>query len=184
MDYTLVTPNCHLHVSIGWLENAHSFECALRHIGFLPRNLRPIPEPKHGPIIPHHRHPVDGRCPELLVKLGKHLRAGGDVADKGLKDPRPAFPLTLGRLQRRFALGCLPMPLQVAVVPLIQDPLVGGIVLRHSSSRNSLLPNAIVKGTEIIPISLFKSGVMSQQLISNNSTAHFYPPFVAHEMDK
>jgi len=35
--------------------------------------------------------------------------------------------LTLGRLQRRVALGCLAMPFQIAVVPLVQALLVGGI---------------------------------------------------------
>jgi len=44
----------------------------------LPLDFRPILEPKHKPIIQHHRHPVDGRCPQLLVKLRKNLWAGGD----------------------------------------------------------------------------------------------------------
>jgi len=68
------------------------------------RHLRSVLETEHEPVIQPYHYPVNGRCPQLLIKLCEHLRTGGDVADECLQDPHPALPLTLGRLQRRLCL--------------------------------------------------------------------------------
>ena len=55
----------------------------------LSRNVQPILEPKHERIIRRYRHPVDCRCPQLLVKLGELM-----LGDRGKFRFLPLDPLT------------------------------------------------------------------------------------------
>jgi hypothetical protein len=49
---------------------------------FFPLNFCFILESEYEPIIQHHRHPIGGRNPQFLVKLGENQRAGGDASKK------------------------------------------------------------------------------------------------------